>query len=137
MWGFMRHGVEPDMVTVGKPMGNGYPMAGVIMRPQVVAALSYATAMARTNGGSVHPAFAAAAVDLALDFGTRLVLGTAVIEITAEPHRGCAKFAERFGRAAMQLVNSADGRAQNLRGVNAKVITPGVVRPGDRVSKTG
>ena len=72
-----------------------------------------------------------------LPAGTRLVLGTAVIEITAEPHRGCAKFAERFGRAAMQLVNSAEGRAQSLRGVNAKVITPGVVRPGDRVRKTG
>ncbi|MEM9989147.1 MAG: aspartate aminotransferase family protein, partial [Pseudomonadota bacterium] len=35
MWGFQRHGVTPDLVTLGKPMGNGYPMSGVIARPEV------------------------------------------------------------------------------------------------------
>ena len=51
-------------------------------------------------------------VDLALDdvnlpTGTRLALGTAVIEVTAVAHNGCAKFAERFGRDAARFVNSA------------------------------
>lgn len=69
--------------------------------------------------------------------GTRLALGTALIEITAEPHRGCAKFAERFGGDAMRLVNSPEGRSLHLRGVNAKVVTPGVVRRGDAVTKLG
>ena len=67
--------------------------------------------------------------------GTRLELGAAVIEITEQPHRGCAKFADRFGRDALQLVNSATGRELRLRGVNAKVIVAGTVRAGDEVRK--
>jgi len=38
MWGFQRHGVMPDIVTMGKPMGNGYPVAGLVARPEVVEA---------------------------------------------------------------------------------------------------
>ncbi|MEQ1785893.1 MAG: MOSC domain-containing protein [Acidimicrobiales bacterium] len=67
--------------------------------------------------------------------GTRLALGTAVIEVTAEPHTGCAKFVERFGRDAMQFVNSPRGRQLRLRGLNAKVVVPGTVRPGDEIWK--
>lgn len=63
--------------------------------------------------------------------GTRLVIGTAEIEVTPEPHRGCGKFRQRFGDAALRFVNSAVGAELNLRGVNAKVVQPGVVRPGD------
>lgn len=37
MWGFERHGLEPDMVTMGKPMGNGFPMAGIATRPDLLA----------------------------------------------------------------------------------------------------
>ncbi|WP_029349668.1 aspartate aminotransferase family protein [Bosea sp. 117] len=37
MWGFSRHGVTPDIVTMGKPMGNGYPVAGVVTRPEILA----------------------------------------------------------------------------------------------------
>lgn len=67
--------------------------------------------------------------------GTRLALGSAVIEITAQPHRGCSKFAARFGRDALRLVNSEVGIELNLRGVNAKVVVPGTVRVGDPVRK--
>jgi hypothetical protein len=70
-----------------------------------------------------------------LPAGTQLEVGTAVIEITDEPHTGCTKFAERFGRDATRFVNSHAGRAHNLRGVNARVVTGGVVRPGDRIRK--
>jgi len=38
-----------------------------------------------------------------------------VIEVTDQPHRGCAKFTERFGRDAMRLVNSPLGRELHLR----------------------
>ena len=62
MWGFMRHGVEPDMVTVGKPMGNGYPMAGVIMRPQVVAEFGEKARYFNTFGGNPVAAAAGMAV---------------------------------------------------------------------------
>jgi MOSC domain-containing protein YiiM len=65
--------------------------------------------------------------------GTRVVVGSAVIQISAEPHTGCRLFEERFGRAALEFVNSSEGRRLNLRGVNAWVTTPGTVRVGDTV----
>lgn len=67
--------------------------------------------------------------------GTQLSMGEAVIEITAIPHLGCKKFVERFGIDAMKYANSEFGRSHNLRGVNAKVITPGNLSLGDRVRK--
>ena len=67
--------------------------------------------------------------------GTRLALGSAVILVTAVPHTGCQKFEARFGRAAMQFVNSPLGRQLHLRGVNARVVQPGVIRVGDIVRK--
>ena len=70
-----------------------------------------------------------------LPAGTRLVIGTAVVEVTAQPHTGCGKFAERFGVDAVKFVNSAAGRALNLRGVNARVVTGGSIRVGDVVSR--
>ena len=67
--------------------------------------------------------------------GTRLQLGSARIEVTNEPHAGCAKFVERFGKDAMRFVNSPEGRRLRLRGVNTRVIAAGEVRIGDRVTK--
>ena len=67
--------------------------------------------------------------------GTRLAIGSAVIEITDQPHRGCAKFAARFGRDALRFVNSPVGDALRLRGVNARVIQSGSIHEGDTVSK--
>lgn len=79
-------------------------------------------------------------VDLDLSFenlpaGTRLALGAAVVEVTPEPHTGCAKFSARFGSEALKFVNKPPGRELRLRGVNAKVVTPGTVRVGDAVTK--
>jgi MOSC domain-containing protein len=71
-----------------------------------------------------------------LPAGTRLELGSAVIEITDQPHLGCAKFAARFGKEALRFVNSAAGRELRLRGLNAKVIVPGTVRAGDEIRKS-
>ena len=70
-----------------------------------------------------------------LPFGSRLAIGTAVIEITEQPHRGCAKFAARFGTDALRFVNSEAGRAVNARGVNAGVVAGGVIRAGDVATK--
>jgi hypothetical protein len=68
--------------------------------------------------------------------GTRLLIGAAVLEVTAEPHAGCGKFAERFGVDAVKFVNSPAGRRLHLRGINARVVTGGAVRVGDVVRKT-
>ena len=67
--------------------------------------------------------------------GARLALGSAVIEITAQPHTGCTKFAARFGPDATRFVNSAAGKELHLRGVNAKVVHSGAIRVGDLVRK--
>ncbi len=67
--------------------------------------------------------------------GTRLAIGSAVIEVTAPPHTGCQKFSARFGADAMKFVNSPEGKALHLRGINARVVQPGVVRTGDEVKK--
>lgn len=67
--------------------------------------------------------------------GSRLLVGTAVIEVTAVPHNGCKKFVERFGKDAVVFVNSEVGKQLHMRGVNAKVFRPGVVRVGDVVRK--
>ena len=67
--------------------------------------------------------------------GTRLEVGSAVIEVTAEPHTGCKKFAARFGLETLEVFNSPEGRALNLRGINTRVVRAGVVRVGDGVRK--
>ena len=67
--------------------------------------------------------------------GTRLMLGSAMIEVTSQPHTGCAKFMQRFGVDAMKFVNAPERKALNLRGINAKVIQPGVIHVGDVVKK--
>ncbi len=66
--------------------------------------------------------------------GTRLAIGTAVLEVAEQPHTGCRKFVDRFGQDAMKFVNSAEGRALHLRGLYAKVVTAGTIRVRDRVS---
>ncbi len=70
-----------------------------------------------------------------LPAGTRLALGSAVIEVTPEPHTGCVKFASRFGNDAHRFVNTKPYRHLRLRGLNAKVIEPGAVSSGDTIHK--
>ena len=67
--------------------------------------------------------------------GTRLKIGTALVEVTAQPHTGCGKFVERFGVDAMKFVNSMERKDLHLRGINAKVVQRGTIRAGDRVMK--
>ena len=71
--------------------------------------------------------------EAALPAGSRLAVGTAVLELTAEPHTGCAKFRARFGGDAVKFVNGGAHRHLRLRGANARVVEPGVVRRGDAV----
>lgn len=67
--------------------------------------------------------------------GTQLAIGSAVIEVTAQPHTGCQKFVARFGKEAMLFVNSPVGKQLHLRGINARVVQPGTIRRGDAVRK--
>jgi hypothetical protein len=70
-----------------------------------------------------------------LPVGSRISIGTAVLEVTAPPHTGCKKFVARFGLDAMKFVNSEVGRELCLRGINAKVVQAGTIRVGQTAKK--
>ena len=67
--------------------------------------------------------------------GTRLALGSAVIEVSSVPHTGCDKFAARYGTDATRFVNSPEGKRLHLRGINARIVKAGTVHVGDAVRK--
>jgi hypothetical protein len=103
-----------------------------------------ARAAAIVSGSDDHADWAQAGDQLYVDFdlshenvpvATRLAVGDAVLEVTETPHLGCGKFSRRFGVDALKLVNSREGRELRLRGVNTRVVVPGAIRPGDRVTK--
>jgi MOSC domain-containing protein YiiM len=67
--------------------------------------------------------------------GTRLAIGSAVLEVSSVPHTGCQKFSARFGVDAMKFVNKPEGKQLHLRGINTRVVQPGTIRVGDVVRK--
>jgi hypothetical protein len=67
--------------------------------------------------------------------GTRLEIGSAVVEVSDVPHTGCRKYLDRFGTDALKFVNSSVGRELNLRGINTRIVVSGVVRTGDAIRK--
>ena len=70
MWGFQRHDVLPDIVTLGKPMGNGLPIGGVIARPDVLEKFGRTARYFNTFGGNpVCCAAALAVLDVIRDEG--------------------------------------------------------------------
>ena len=90
----------------------------------------------------VHRALAGDQLHVDLDLseanlpaGSRLGIGEAVIEVSAPPHRGCAKFSARFGTEALRFANTGPGRPLRLRGLNAKVVIAVTIRHGETVRK--
>ena len=70
-----------------------------------------------------------------LPAGSRISIGSAILEVTAPPHTGCHKFVTRFGREAMLFVNSQVGKELCLRGINARVVQSGKIRVGQVAKK--
>jgi hypothetical protein len=112
------------------PDGSPHPdMQLNIMNARVIALVAQATERWPLAGDQLY-----LDMDLSADNlppGTRLALGAAVLAVTAQPHTGCHKFMARFGPAALKFVNSPVGKLLHLRGINAKVVQPGVIRVGD------
>ncbi|WP_143957880.1 aspartate aminotransferase family protein [Rhodoligotrophos appendicifer] len=70
MWGYDRHGVRPDIVTLGKPMGNGFPMGAVVTRPEILTRFAEEFGYFNTFGGNpVASAAGIAVLDVIADEG--------------------------------------------------------------------
>ncbi|MEH7828011.1 aspartate aminotransferase family protein [Gemmobacter denitrificans] len=104
MWGFTRHGVVPDMVSMGKPMGNGYPLAGLALRPEVIARFGAEARYFNTFGGN---AVAAAVGNAVLD----VIEGEGLIENAA---RVGATFAAGLRDLASRHAALGELRAEGL-----------------------
>lgn len=118
MWGFMRHGVVPDVVVMGKPMGNGFPMGAVAIRPDLLAAFGSENGYFNTFGGNPVAAAAGLAVldtlaaeglqENARDTGTYLRDGLAALAGTA-PSIGDVRGAGLY--IGVELVQGKQSRA--------------------------
>ncbi|MFN5995765.1 MAG: aspartate aminotransferase family protein [Paracoccaceae bacterium] len=95
-WGFQRHGLTPDMVSMGKPMGNGYPMAGLVLKPETIAEFGAQARYFNTFGGNA----VAAAV------------GLAVLDVIRD--EGLQQNAATVGTAFMQGLKSLSQRHETL-----------------------
>lgn len=93
MWGFLRHGLVPDMVTVGKPMGNGYPMGGLIAQPEIIEDFGRRSRYFNTFGGNP---IAAAAGQAVLDVITRDDLITSAKQVGVHLKGGIETRAKEF-----------------------------------------
>ena len=136
--------VDPDVGLVGdtwlargnrsRPDGSADPAAQVtLINVRVLAAFEADRSRWPLAGDQVYVDF-----DLSVDglpAGSRLEIGSALIEVSPQPHTGCAKFSSRFGSEALRWINSPVGRACRMRGLNARVIRGGTIRPGDEIRR--
>jgi len=72
--------------------------------------------------------------EAALPAGTRLRVGSALLQVSAEPHAGCAKFRARFGDEALRWVNAHENRPRRLRGINLRIVAGGQLALGDAIT---
>ena len=108
MWGFQRHGVEPDIVTMGKPMGNGFPVGGVVTRPEILESLCETTGYFNTYGG--NPVAAAA--------------GLAVLDVIED--EGLIENANRIGGYFRAGLDEIAGRHQSIGDVRSAGLFIGI-----------
>ena len=125
-WRFRRSSRTPD--------GSAHPdMQLNIMNARVIALVAHDKDRWRLAGDQLFIDLDLSAENLPA--GTQLAVGSAVIQVSPQPHTGCQKFVARFGLDAVKFVNSDVGKELHLRGINAKVIQSGTIRVGDLVRK--
>ncbi len=140
MWGFQRHAIEPDLVTMGKPMGNGMPIAAVAARPELLDEFGRQTRYFNTFGGnSVCVAAGAAVLDVIADeglqanaaaVGARLLDGLADLERrhpALRNARGAGLFVAADIVAADERGDDHDAAAADALGADASVLADRVI----------
>ena len=141
-WGYQRHGLVPDIVTMGKPMGNGFPVAGIAVAPAIVAKFGHDMRYFNTFGGNtVAMAAAQATLDVIRDEGLQhnaARIGKVIRDGFAE----LAKRDERIGdvRGAGLYVGVeivSDRRAKTPDGALASAIVNGLRERRVLISATG
>jgi MOSC domain-containing protein YiiM len=123
-------------------IGDSWSRRGKRPNPKSQVAIMSARAAAMIAGERKHWALAGDQLYIDLDLsaanlppGSRLAIGSAVLEVSDLPHLGCGKFTARYGADAHDLVNSPEGIALNLRGINTRIVQGGTLRRGDTVRK--
>ncbi len=117
MWGYQRHGLDPDIVTMGKPMGNGYPVAGIAVRDEVVRRFGEDMRYFNTFGGNTVAVTAARAT---LD----------VIE-----DEGLVAHSERVGRYLREQLSAVTATDERVGDVRGSGLYAGVEIVDDRSSR--
>jgi 4-aminobutyrate aminotransferase-like enzyme len=117
LWGFARHGVVPDIVTMGKPLGAGYPLAALAARPEVLAAFGRECRYFNTFGG--NPVAMAA--------------GNAVLDVIER--EGLVANAQRVGRYLRERLAELATRHALIGDVRGAGLFIGVELVGDRATK--
>jgi len=138
-----REVVEEGELDVERGLvGDSWSLRGKRPNPKAQVALMSARAAALIAGDRERWPLAGDQLYVDLDLsgdnlppGTRLGIGSAIVEVTDLPHLGCSKFTQRYGAEAREFVNSPEGVALNLRGINTRVVQGGTVRRGDAVRK--
>jgi len=123
-----------DRQSSRTPEGTPHPDTQLtLMSARVVALLARTKERWPLAGDQLYVDFDLSATNLPP--GTRVKIGSAIVEITAQPHTGCSKFAARFGKDALRFVNAPVRKELRMRGIYAKVVEAGTIRPGDAVTK--
>ncbi len=118
MWGFQRHGIVPDMASLGKPMGNGYPVAGLVLRPEVVAEFGAKGRYFNTFGGN----------------GTAVATAMAVLEVVEG--EGLQANAAAVGRYFRDGLRDLATRHEAIGDVRGAGLFLGVELVSDRAAMT-
>jgi 4-aminobutyrate aminotransferase-like enzyme len=118
MWGHQRLGVVPDVVTLGKPMGNGHPLAGVVARPELINAFTERNMYFNTFGG--NPVSAA--------------VGSAVLDVLEDER--LVEQAARVGRYTLDRLAELQERHPLIGDVRGSGMFFAVELVSDRGSKT-
>jgi MOSC domain-containing protein YiiM len=133
---------EAELDVAGGLVGDSWSVRGKSPNPKTQVTLMNSRAAALIAGDRGRWPLAGDQLYVDLDLsganlpsGTRLAIGSAIVEVTDVPHLGCGKFADRYGLQAREFVNSPDAVALNMRGINTRVVQGGTIRCGDPVRK--